>query len=166
MSAIAALAAAKAAGVVLTLDGDGIVLESNKSPLPADVIEQLKAAKPDLLRILEHREAAKAALAAEEPEDCGFVRGDYGIRVDRWTTATSGLRRFLAGGWGDQAALMGWGVAELYAVPALWSQIHLTGAALLIGDRKVVAVTADSIVIETRPGSTLKFRRIGREHVA
>jgi hypothetical protein len=167
MSALAALAAAKAAGVKMTLDGDGIVLEVEKPPLPEDIVALLKAAKPDLIRILEWREAARAALTSAPPGgDIGFERGDYGIRVSRWQIAIDGLRRFVSEGWGDQAALLGWGKEELYRVPALWSQIWLTGAALMIGDCKVIAVTEASIVIETRSGSQLKHRRIGREHIA
>jgi hypothetical protein len=54
----------------------------------------------------------------------------------------------------------------LYALPPVWARVDLCGAALLIGDRKVIAVTADSIAIEARSGSTLKFYRIGRGHLA
>jgi hypothetical protein len=36
----------------------------------------------------------------------------------------------------------------------------------MIGDRRVVAVTEASIVVETRSGSRLKFRRIVRERPA
>jgi hypothetical protein len=164
MSALAALAAAKAAGVKLILDGDGIIIDPTPS---SDVVELLRAVKPDLMRILECREAARAALMSAPPGgDIGFVRGDYGIRVNRWQIVIDGLRRFVSEGWGDQAALLGWTKEELYRVPALWSQIWLTGAALMIGDKKVIAVTEDNIVIETPAGSTLRFRRIGREHVA
>jgi hypothetical protein len=169
MSAIKALAAAKAAGVQLILDGDGIILEAKVPPLPKDVVALLKAAKPDLIRILEWREAAKAALTSEPPPDCVGLSGppgEYGIRKLRWTIVIDGLRRFVAGGWADQACLLGWGKDELYRVPGLWSQIHMTGAGLLIGDRRIVAVTADNIVIETPTGSQLRFRRIGREHLA
>ena len=77
-----------------------------------------------------------------------------------------GLRRFVERGYGDQATLLGWSNEELYRVPEFWSQIHLAGAALMIDDCKVVAVTEASIAIETRSGSRLKFRRIGREHLA
>jgi hypothetical protein len=166
MSALEVLAAAKEAGVKLTLDGDGIILEAKIPPLPEDLAAMLKAAKPDLMRILEFREAARAALEHAAPEDCGFVRREYGIRVSRWDIALIGLRRFLAQGWGDQAALLGWTKEELYRVPGLWSQVWLTGAGLLIGEAKVVAVTEASIAIETPSGSTLKFRRIGKEHIA
>ena len=65
MSALAidALAAAKAAGVALRLkvDEGGLVLEVNAEP-PPDVLAALRAAKPDLLRILAGREAAKPPL--------------------------------------------------------------------------------------------------------
>jgi hypothetical protein len=157
MSAIEALAAAKAAGVRITLDGDGLILETKAPKLPADVVEILKATKPDLLHVLEWREAAKATLAAAAPNDCS---------EERWTNAMRGLHRFVVEGWGDRAALMGWTKDELYRVPPCWRRVDLTGAALLIGQSRVIAVTEASIVIETLSGSRLKFRRIGREHLA
>jgi hypothetical protein len=157
MSAFAALAAAKQAGIRLTLDGDGIVIETKTPPLPADVVALLKGAKPDLMRILEWREAAKTTLLAKPPPDC---------REAQWTEALRGLHRFIAEGWADQAALMGWTKDELYRLPSRWARIDLCDAALLIADRRVIAVTEDSIAIKARSGSTLKFRRIGREHLA
>ena len=160
MSALAidALAAAKAAGVALRLKADegGLVLEVNAEP-PPDVLAALRAAKPDLLRILAGREAAKTALNAQPPLDCS---------PQRWATALRGLQHFIGDGWGDQASLLGWTTAELYRAPPVWARVDLTGAALLIGDRRVVAVTEASIAIETPSGSLLKFRRIGREHMA
>jgi hypothetical protein len=53
---------------VVTLDGDGLILEAPK--LPPDVVALLKSVKPDLLRVLGARAAARAALAAERPPDC------------------------------------------------------------------------------------------------
>jgi hypothetical protein len=184
MSAIEALRKAKAAGVRLTLDApDGIILEVRPpATLPMDVVALLKAAKPDLLKILEWRQAARAASLSSPPPDCGvawistgvqrFVEdGEHkavliGVRENAWALAVHGLRRFVAGGWSDQAALLGWSKEELYRVPELWSQVHLTGAALLNGTRRVLAVTGDNIVVEATSGAQLKFRRIGREHLA
>jgi hypothetical protein len=187
-SALEALAAAKAAGVKLTLDGDGIILEAKAAELRDDLVALLTAAKPDLLRILEWRDAARAALAADPPLDCGHMRPVTGIRrwiacdddgrevvnvrlihgapESRWGLAIHGLRRFASEGCADQAVLLGWTKEELYRVPPLWARIHLAGAALLIGDARVVAVTEASIVVETPTGSRLMFRRCGREHVA
>jgi hypothetical protein len=155
MSALEALAAAKAAGVKLSLDGDGIILEAPR--LPDDVVELLTAVKPGLLRVLEWREAAKVALRSKPPPDA---------REDRWAEALQGLHRFVVEGWGDKAAVMGWTKDELYRVPFLWARVDLCGAALLIGDRRAVAVTEASIAIGARSGSTLKVYRIGRERLA
>lgn len=153
--ALKALAAAKIAGVKISLDGDGLILEAD--PLPSDLVALLRALKPDLLRVLAGREAAKIATNASPPPDC---------MPRRWTEAQDGLRRFVNDGWGDQVALLSWTAEELYRVPPLWSRIDLKGAALLVGYRRVTAVTADNIAIELRPGSQLRFRRIGREHLA
>jgi hypothetical protein len=153
--ALEALAEAESARVKITLDGDGLILEAD--PLPSGIVALLKTVKPDLLRVIASREAAKAALIAAPPPDC---------LPHRWAAALEGLKRFIADGWGDQAALLGWTPHELYRRPPLWSQVSLTGAALLVADRRVVAVTEASIAIETLSGSQLKFRRIGREHLA
>jgi hypothetical protein len=155
MSAIDALATASAAGVTITLDRDGLILEAPK--LPPDVVALLKGVKPDLLRVLAVRKAAQAALAVRPPANCP---------ESQWKEARRGLERFIAEGWGDQAALLGWTSEELYRLPRLWSRIDLTGAAWLVGFRRVTAMTAESIVIESRSGSRLKFRRIGRGHLA
>jgi hypothetical protein len=157
MSAILALAAAKKAGVKLTLDGDGIVLETKTPPLPADVVALLKASKPDILHVLEWREAARATLTSEPPPDA---------RKEQWSNALRGLHHFVLKGWGDQAALMGWSKEELYRVPPRWARIDLCGCAVLVGDKRVIAVTEDSIVIEQETGSRNRFRRLGKEHLA
>ena len=73
MSAIDALATASAAGVTITLDRDGLILEAPK--LPPDVVALLKSVKPDLLRVLAVRKAAQAALAARPPADCPKSKG-------------------------------------------------------------------------------------------
>jgi hypothetical protein len=158
MTAMNALELARSHGVRFRRkpDGSGVVYQADTAP-PPDVVGVLAAAKPDFLRVLAGREAAKAALTAEAPPDC---------LPQRWGTAQDGLQRFVADGWGDQAALLGWTAEELYRVPPLWSRVDLTGAALLVGERRIVALTDASLAIETPSGSRLNFRRIGREHLA
>lgn len=153
--ALAALAAAKASGVRVIRQGDALILEATPK-LPPHVVALLKAAKPDLLRILASRDAAKATFDAKPPLNCS---------EERWARTLHGLQSFVGEGWGDQAALLGWTHEELYRVPPVWGRIDLTGAALLAGRRTIVAVTEASIAIETLLGSRLKFRRIGREHL-
>jgi hypothetical protein len=70
-----------------------------------------------------------------------------------------GLSAFLRDSHGAEAERLGWPPDELYRAPELWSQIHLAGCALLIGDREVTEVTPAEIRIKTASGSTLAFRR-------
>jgi hypothetical protein len=146
--ALEALAEAESAGVRISLDGDGLILEAD--PLPSHIVALLRTVKPDLLRIIAGREAAQAALDATAPPDC---------LPRRWTEAQDGLRRFVADGWGDQASLLGWSVDELYRVPPVWARVDLCGSALLIGDREVAGITPSEIRIKTASGSSLAFYR-------
>ena len=158
MTAMNALELARSYGVRFRRkpDGSGVAYQADAAP-PPEVVAILAAAKPDFLRVLAGREAARTAMNATAPGDCP---------PRRWAEAQGGLRRFIRDGWGDQAALLGWTAEELYRVPPVWRRIDLTGAALLIGDARVIAVTENSIAIEMLSGSRLKFRRIGREHLA
>jgi hypothetical protein len=157
MTVMNALELARSYGVRFLRKPDGGIRYQAAAAPPPDVVAVLAAAKPDFLRIIAGREAAKIAINAEPPPDC---------LPHRWVAAQDGLRRFIADGWGDQASLLGWTPDELYRVPPVWARVDLTGAALLIANRRVIAVTGASIAIETLSGSLLKFRRIGREHLA
>jgi hypothetical protein len=81
------------------------------------------------------------------------------VTDDRWQEAIDGLWVFLASGHADEALRLGWSRDELFAVPPLWANVALCGAALLIGDREVTAVTADKIQIKSESGSILSFYR-------
>ena len=81
------------------------------------------------------------------------------VNEAQWEEAMRGLRTFLATGHADEASRLGWPEDELFRVPELWSQIHLCGAALLIGDREIVNITSAEIRIKTASGSTLAFYR-------
>jgi hypothetical protein len=71
--ALEALAEAELAGVKITLDGDGLILEAD--PLPSDIVALLRTVKPDLMRVIAGREAVKAALNANAPIDCRRTAG-------------------------------------------------------------------------------------------
>jgi hypothetical protein len=154
--ALVILAIAKAAGVTVVRDGDALVLEEGPPDLDG-VVALLTEAKPDLMRILVGREAARATFKAQPPPDCS---------PGRWDEARQGLEAFMRDGWGDQAVLLGWTTTELYRVPESWGRVDQCGAALLIGDADtVLAITDESIVLETDSGSELRIRRAGREHL-
>jgi hypothetical protein len=156
VSALEALRAASTAGVRVKLHGGRVMIGYRQEP-PEAIVDLLRANESALLMILNARQAAMDALGANPPADCSDAR---------WAETMRGLKRFVDTGWADKAALLGWTAVELYRLPPLWSRIDLAGAALLIADRRVIAVTQHSIVIETPSGAPLKFRRVGREHLA
>jgi hypothetical protein len=144
-----AIVAAREAGVRLLLEDGKLIAEA--SEVPPALVAQLQAARSDLLPLLALREAAQPALTAERPR---------GARATEWADALRGLKKFLAGGWGDQAALLGWSTAELYAVPRVWARVDLTGAALLVGRWQVVDVDAEAIIAKPPwSDSRLKLHR-------
>jgi hypothetical protein len=148
---LAALAAARKAGAKLALDGDKIIAESPYG-VPDEVVEQLRAHRPEILHILKWSDPQQAPFGARRPS---------GATRDQWEAALLGLYHFLEGGWGDRATALGWSHPELFSLPTLWSQIRLTGAAFLIGEWNVVAVDAEEVTVAPpwSPGSQLKFRR-------
>ena len=139
---------------VLWRDGKA-VFRAAAAP-PADIIALIEARKADISTFLcpeavQRRLDAKAdVLRAERPSD---------VSDAHWATALRGLRAFLAAGHGDEAERLGWPRDELYRVPELWSQVHLCGVALLIGDCEVIEVTAAAIKVRTASGAIQAFYR-------
>ena len=143
-------------GVSARWDGTAIVI-APPDPTADGAIEALEAVlRPDAdgCSYLQRARARHAPflqeVAAAKPADA----------TDRqWRDATEGLESFLLSGWGDEALRLRWSEAELYRVPELWSQIHLCGVALLVGDRTVTEVTATEIRIKTASGAKQGFYR-------
>jgi hypothetical protein len=80
MSVLEILAAARKAGIRLSLDGDKVIAES-PDEVPAEVVEAIRAAKPDLLRVLRDRNSRKALAAALE-EDVGIQLDGDDFRLE------------------------------------------------------------------------------------
>ena len=143
-------------GVSATWDGTAVVI-APPDPTADDAIEALEALlRPDtdgrsyLQRVRERHAPFLREVKVAKPED---------VDNRQWRRAIEGLESFLLSGWGDEALRLNWSETELFRVPELWSQIHLCGAGLLIGDRIVTKVTATEIRIRTASGSTLAFYR-------
>jgi hypothetical protein len=147
--ALEALAAARKAGVTLIVDGDNIVAEASR--VPHALVEQLKAARSDILHILKWRDPAQAPFGVTRPPDA---------TIEQWDAVLLGLYRFFAGKWDERAKACGWSDPELYATPKLWSHVSLTGIALLVGEWRVVAVDGEAVTVSPpwSPSSQLKFR--------
>lgn len=154
MSALKALAAAKEAGIEVEVEGEELVLRGQD--LFNEVADALIASKPDLMRVHRGREAARAIFMSEPPPGCW---------PHYWASARRSVLAFIQEGWGDQAAIVGWTIDELYKKPPVWGRLDLTGAALLTGERKVTAITEAHITIKGLRGTELKLRRAGREHL-
>ena len=95
-------------------------------------------------------------LGVAQPADPAMPTG---CMPARWRNAVEGRDRLIREGWEAAAGQAGWTEAELDALPQLWSRVDLTGVAWLIGERRVIEVTANAIVIETETASRLKFYR-------
>jgi hypothetical protein len=149
VSALRALAVARRAGVKLSLDGDDLIAEAPE--VPADVLAILRPAKADIVRILKWRDPAQAPFGIRRPHDA---------TIEQWDAALLGLHHFFAGKWDEQAKACGWSDPELYATPKLWSQVSMTGIALLVGEWRVVAVDGEAVTVSPpwSPSSRLKFR--------
>ena len=148
MTVAEVLALAQARGVTIRLDGAELELSADRKP-NSDLLDAIAGRKADIVAFL-HPDAVRRRLEAE----AGVLRAPRPPDVTdvAWKTAIDGLRAFIAGGYGAEAERCGWTKAELYRVPELWSQIHLTGAGLLIGDREVVGITPNEIRTQSLVG--------------
>jgi hypothetical protein len=91
--------------------------------------------------------------------DPGFVPAAVSRPSAKRRVARAGRDRFVAEGWAEKARSHGWSERELFALPELWSRVDRCGVAWLVGERRVIGVTADGIEIETEPGARLRFSR-------
>ena len=155
MSALKVLSMAEEAGVFVQIEGQELVL---KGPfLSNEMVDAFIANKPDLMRVYQGREAARAVLKGQPPSGCC---------PHHWASARRSVLAFVQEGWSDQAILAGWTINELFGQPPAWGRLDLTGVALLIGDGwNVVEVTETAITTKGLRGTQLKFRRAGREHL-
>jgi hypothetical protein len=110
-----------------------------------EVLAEALAIDPTLVASGKPRDGARAC-----PRVCG---------PKAWATAVLGQRRFVAEGWADRARALGWTEAELFRLPELWARLDETGVAWLIGERRILSVTAETIAIEASVGAQLTFYR-------
>jgi hypothetical protein len=91
--------------------------------------------------------------------DPGFVAAAVSRPSEKGRNARAGRDRFVAEGWAEKARSLGWSERDLFALPEHWSRVDQCGIAWLVGERRVIGVTADAIAIETEPGARLRFYR-------
>jgi hypothetical protein len=91
--------------------------------------------------------------------DPGFVAAAVSRPSEKRRIACAGRDRFVAEGWAEKARSYGWSERELFALPERWSRVDQCGVAWLVGERRVIEATGDTIAIETKPGAGLRFYR-------
>ena len=162
------------AGGRLLMNGDKLRVEA-PAPLPDDLVEQLKAAKPALIDMLtegepDARTGANVVLLAVPdgvPEQWAQGVADLLSRVrpaawseDRWTALREDAFAFLRDH-GAEAAGLGWNILDLFGA-------HLTqplacldcmGLVVLLRGRRVVELHHDRAVIENQQGKRTSFTR-------
>jgi hypothetical protein len=129
------------------LGADSAILFADATPMRRDFAKSCPAAY------------CFAVLNAALDVDPGFVRAAVSRPSEKRRVARDGCDRFVAEGWAEKARPEGWSNRELFALPECWSRIDQCGVAWLVGERRVIEVTADAIKIETASGARLGLYR-------
>jgi hypothetical protein len=175
------LAAVRALGGEVKPSNPGRLRVIAPAPLPNELIQQLRAFKPDLLALLSSSEPQTESRDSAEEE-----RGDTSVprtwtegyaRLDpnnapadvppaRWMRFIDDFGRFLGGEWARQAAALGWRPLDLFGCDRErpFARVDRAGLLWLLNGRKLVAFTADTATIETPTGSYQTYRRGWVEH--
>jgi hypothetical protein len=178
------LAAVRALGGEVKLVNPGRLKVVAPAPLPQELIEQLRAAKSDLLTLLAslepQNEPGDTSTDTEEERAAiveydggaprawaqGFARLDpdmppADVPARRWQRFIDDCGRFIDSGWAERATSLGWGPVDLFGCDRERPIARLERAGLLwlLNGRKLVALTADTATIETLKGTHQTYRR-------
>ncbi len=173
------LAEAQCFGLTIHAEGNQLKLKAPTAP-PADLLDRLRTNKPVIL----------AALAAGEPTIGDFEERaaivEYGAKVPRawaegfarldgarapgdvpprrWRQFVDDCGLFLDAGWADKAAALGWGPLDLFGADrrAPSARVDRTGLLWLLNGDRLLALTGDRAVIETRSGIRQTYYRRDR----
>ena len=184
--AVDALAAVRAAGGDVRLVGPHRLKLIAPRALPDDLIEQVRAAKPDLLKLLQNKTdetlGTRTNWGEPEEERAAIVEFDGGARrpwaealarldpanppadvpLARWQQFIDDCGRFFDLGWANLAEASGWGPLDLFGCDRerpLARHDHM-GLLWILQGRKLVALTPDSAKIDTLTGSLQTYRRV------
>ena len=178
------LAAVRAVGGDVKLVGFGRVKVVAPMPLPSDLIECLRASKPELLRLLtsSRPEARPVETWSDaEEERAAIVEYDGGtprpwaealarldparvppnISPERWAQFIDDCGRFLDQGRATHAEGLGWGPLDLFGCDRERPPAEDDHAGLLwrIEGGKLIIISAYAAIIETATGQQKTFHR-------
>jgi hypothetical protein len=169
--AVEALEAVRAAGGNVTLVGPERLKLFAPVPLPDHLVDRVRAAKPELVKLLSGSTSPPAAIIEYDggaPRawaealarlDPNKPPGD--VPPSRWLRFIGDCGRFLDAGWAARAAALGWGPLDLFGADREWpfARVDHMGLLWLINGRRLVALTADTATIEMPTGSYQTYRR-------
>jgi hypothetical protein len=182
MTAVAVnmLAALRAAGGEVKLASPGRLKVVATTPLPDELIEQLRAAKPDLLVLLSKTRAADT-WPDEQEERAAIIEHDGGVphawaealaRLDpakppaeipppRWLKFINDCGRFFDAGWAERAAAFGWGPLDLFGCDRArpFARVDNMGLIWFVNGGTIAELHRDRAIIETRIGAHQSYRR-------
>jgi hypothetical protein len=165
----------RSVGGSVTLIGNDLKLRIPKSA-PRDLIDAVRAAKPELITLLRENPDAdddleeRAALVeygAGVPREWaeGFARLDcskppQGYPLPRWHQIINDGGLFLDQ-WAHQAAELGWTALDVFGVNPAAPLVRYDGMGLvpLIQGCRVISIAADSAQIKTSSGNTQTYSR-------
>ncbi len=168
------MARLQAAGGKLSLEGDQVFVEA-PAPIPDELVEQLRAAKPALIDILTEveiatRPGAKVVLLAVPPGvPEAWVQGVADLLAmprptawptDRWAALREDSFAFVRDH-GAEAAALGWDVMDIFGVDprAPLARFDAMGLVPLLRGRRIVELHHDRAVIESRVGAPTTLTR-------
>lgn len=160
------------AGVELFADGDRLRLRASRQP-PAELLDELRAYKAAVLAALTDDGGAfdeRVALVADGsgcPEEWAAAlarldpaRPPKDVPTKRWRLFLDDCGRFVDE-WATKAADLGWTPLDLFGChrEAPYARVDCAGLLWLVAGRRIVALTAETAVIETPGGGRLTYRR-------
>jgi hypothetical protein len=177
MKAAALVAALSSCGARVVVSGERVKLvwTDGREP-PRELIAAAREAKAELRDFVSKAATTHGKPAAEDTPSCwanGFARLDRARLPDdvprrRWLQFIDDCRAFLGadhstvgGGWAAKAAALGWGAHDLFGCnrERPFARIDQQGLLWLLNGRRLVAVTADTAVLQSSSGSRLVYRR-------
>jgi hypothetical protein len=183
-AAVEMLAAVRARGGDVKIVAPGQLKVFAPAPLPSELIENLRAAKLDLLTVLtssapttqladawneeEEEQSAVVEYMAGVPRAWaeGFARLDRckppgDVPPHRWLRFIDDCGRFLDGGWASRATELGWGPLNLFGCDRErpFARVDQLGLLWLLNGGTVVEMHRDRAILQTERGAAHTYRR-------
>jgi hypothetical protein len=173
------LAAVRRMGGDVMLASPGRLKVIAPTPLPDELIQQLRAVKPDLFTLLAPTTQPVDPWTDAEEERAAIVEYDGGAPRDwaealarlnadkpprhvppkRWLRFIDDCGRFLDGGWADKAAAFGWGPLDLFGCDRKRYYASPRGLLWDVNGGTVVALSHNLAIIEIEGGTRRAYKR-------